>query len=162
MKRYKKNHWIKCECCGGWWHIENACVSKDSDEKFDLYKTDYTCVLCVFDVLPRVTVSCKKRCETVTSVEYQPAEEKQLPRFIDDSLEPEVHETVVTPTQTLFKSTPTKLLPDLKSPEPQSESPCNKSHVDSSPEQVIVVDNIEQPKELRNSEQTEGKLKNFE
>ena len=72
----------------------------------------------MFDVLSGVTVSRKKRCETVISVECQPAEGEQLPRFIDNSLGPEVHETVVTPTQTLFKSTPIKSLPEPKSPEP--------------------------------------------
>ena len=142
IKRYKKNHWIGCECCGGWWHIECACLSKESADKFEEHKIDYTCALCVFDVLPGVTVR-RKNCETVAprDVDSQGGDEIQLPIFVDDNLDPE-HESAVTSIPTLYKSTPTKSVSTPQVPnsssvstpqEPISKSPVTCSQVDSTP-----------------------------
>ena len=47
IKRYPKNHWIQCDNCDEWWHIECACITKEDNEKLTRHKINYSCAICV-------------------------------------------------------------------------------------------------------------------
>lgn len=190
VKRYKKNNWIFCECCEGWWHLECACISKETVEKFNTYKIDYTCALCVLDVLPGLSVNRKRRyCTEFSSSDKGNSDavtepEEQLPKFVSVGLETELCESDPVPSHTLVYSTPEVKQCDsghncshvkLNSTPSQSHSETIQSasetqpensflspQSDFSPDQVIIVDNIENPKEFRSSIQIQEKIKRFE
>ena len=115
-------------------------MSKESADKFEEHKIDYTCALCVFYVLQGVTV-CRKNCETAAprNVDSQGGDEIQLPIFVDANHDPE-HESAVTPIPTLYKSTPTKFVSTPQVPnsssvstsqEAISKNPVTCSQIDS-------------------------------
>ena len=93
-----------------------------------------------------------------------------MPIFVDASHDPK-HESAVTSTPILYKSTQTKFVsqPQVTNPnsvstsqEPSFENSVTYSQVDSTRAQVIVVDNIENPKEFGSSSQIPKTLKNIE
>ena len=76
------------------------------------------CALCVFDVLPGVTVR-RNKCETVASgtVDSQGVNDNQLPMIVDASHDPK-YESAVTSTPTLYKSTQNQIC--VQTPSSQS------------------------------------------
>ena len=98
-------------------------------------------------------------------MDSQGGDEIQLPIFVDANLDPE-NESAVTSIPTLYKSTPTKFVSTPQVPNSSSVStsqePIFKESsylftVDSTPAQVIVVDNIVNPIEFRSSSQIQKK-----
>ena len=145
IKRFRQNLWINCECCMGWWHLECACVTKEQAEKYEKYKIDYTCALCVIDVLPGVFVK-RSELDACSSVSV---DDNVFPLFVEEK-----QESIVTPTPS---PTPTPTPHD-----PSSENPITQSEAGSTLAQIIVVDNIKNPKEVRSSVQIQNRLKSFE
>ena len=54
IRRYPKTHWIQCDNCDEWWHLECACVSLEDSAKYGHYKISYSCALCVLRSSPWV------------------------------------------------------------------------------------------------------------
>ena len=54
IRRYPKTHWIQCDNCDEWWHLECACVSLEDSVKYGHYKISYSCALCVLRGSPWV------------------------------------------------------------------------------------------------------------
>ena len=174
VKRYKKIYWIKCECCEGWWHIECACVSKESADKFSLYNIDYTCASCVISSLPKRTEGNISRCEKVNELpvktDHQSLQDELFPSFDISSPRTVVpNSEVLTPLSTPLNFIPSIIEPDTHLDSHTTHSPDNPisnidrhSKIDSTPSEVLIVDNIKNPKELRNSTKILEKINKFE
>ena len=52
IRRYPKTHWIQCDNCDNWWHIECACVTKDDNDKLTRHNISYSCAICVLKGSP--------------------------------------------------------------------------------------------------------------
>ena len=52
IRRYPKTHWIQCDNCDEWWHLECACVSLEDSAKYGHYKISFSCALCVLKGSP--------------------------------------------------------------------------------------------------------------
>lgn len=159
-------------------------------EKFNTYKIDYTCALCVLDVLPGLSVNRKRRyCTEFSSSDKGTPDavtepEEQVPKFVSVRLETEQCESNPVHSHTQVNSTPkveqcdsSHIRSDItlsstpshshfetiqSTSETQSENSFLSPRSEFSPDQVIIVDNIKNPKEFRSSIQIQEKIKGFE
>ncbi|MEW8547196.1 MAG: hypothetical protein AB2693_27105 [Candidatus Thiodiazotropha sp.] len=147
VKRNKQIHWISCDGCQKWWHIECACIRKEDKDKIEKYKIDYNCAYCVIDLLPKPEIERESVRSEVQSVEVQSSlflEEEETENIFEPEQELEPSVSIQSPT----KST-NSVLPD------QSASQEPQHH-------VVIVDNINCPKNFRSSIQITEKIKKFD
>lgn len=135
VKRYENIFWIQCKTCDDWWHIECACLRKEDSDKFYRHNINFNCAYCVLDLLPKTSTPASTKIQCIASNKPDTPKELALPIFIDDSEHSESDADI--------------------SDQSSSPQPCQQYH-------VIIVDNIENPKELRSSVLIAEKLKRFE
>ena len=38
IRRYPQDHWIQCDNCDEWWHVECACVTREDKDRLNRFK----------------------------------------------------------------------------------------------------------------------------
>ena len=131
IKRYPKNHWIQCDNCDQWWHIECACITKEDNEKLTRHNINYCCAICVL-----------KGSSWIQENHNLPLKDSIIKKdpLVSKDTRPEIESNL---------SSNTKL--------PVNLAEKNKTDKDC----FIVIDNISSPKKFRSSVDIRKEIKRF-
>ena len=137
IRRYPQNHWIQCDNCDEWWHVECACVTREDKDRLTRYNISYSCALCILKGSPWIQsnhdLSAKSPNVNVNSSCKQENDDKEIRK---NSVK-------------------------VKESKKVSFSLPEQGNIEKKSGNIIVVDNIKEAQTWKSSKTIKEKLKSF-